>query len=154
LPATTKGNSAPVAVGQTATHRGQETILLVEDDAPLRVVAVRVLSRMGYRILEADNGLAAMKLWQDYAGQIDLLFSDMVMPEGLTGLDLAEKLRAKKPSLKVIITSGYNADLAGQATPTAGGIRYLQKPYPIEILSKVVRECLDNQIFLDGKKIH
>lgn len=124
-------------------NRGQETILLVEDDETLRGVASRVLLRLGYRVLEAENGQAAMKLWQQYVEQIDLLFSDMVMPEGLTGLDLAEKLRVQKPNLKVIITSGYNEEMAGQTRPVDGGIMYLQKPYPIEVLSNLVRDCLD-----------
>ena len=67
----------------------------------------------------------------------------MVMPEGMTGLDLAEKFKGEKPSLKVIISSGYNAEMAGQARPAAGGIVYLQKPYEVEVLSKTIRDCLE-----------
>jgi CheY-like chemotaxis protein len=98
---------------------------------------------MGYHVLEAANGQAAMKLWQEHGQQIDLLFSDMVMPEGMTGLDLAEKMKAEKPILKVIISSGYNMEMAGQVSPTAGGIVYFQKPYDVEVLSKTIRDCLD-----------
>jgi DNA-binding NtrC family response regulator len=87
----------------------------------------------------------ALKLWQEQAGNIDLLFSDMVMPEGLTGLDLAEKMRAEKAGLKVVISSGYNEDMVGQIRSTAGGIVYLQKPYPVDVLSKTIRNCLDHQ---------
>jgi len=69
----------------------------------------------------------------------------MVMPEGLMGLDLAEKLREKKPDLKVVISSGYNAELAGQSRSIIGGIVYLQKPYQIEVMSQMVRDCLDGK---------
>ena len=69
----------------------------------------------------------------------------MVMPEGLTGLDLAEKLKGQKSELKVLISSGYNAEFAGQGRPAAGSVTYLQKPYQVELLSKTVRECLDKK---------
>ena len=81
----------------------------------------------------------AMKLWQENSQQIDLLFSDMRMPEGITGLDLAEKMKKEKPNLKVIISSGYNME----GHPSPGGIVYFQKPYDFEILSKTIRVCLD-----------
>ena len=76
---------------------------------------------------------------------MDLLFSDMVMPEGFSGLDLAEKLREEKPNLKVIISSGYNTEMAERGRLTKGDLTYLQKPYPIEVVSKTVRECLDGK---------
>jgi CheY-like chemotaxis protein len=106
-------------------------------------MSVRGLKGLGYQVMEAANGLAGLKLWQEHSGQIDLLLTDMVMPEGLTGLALAEKLKAEKPNLKVIICSGYNEDMSGQTTAELKGIRYLQKPYEIVLLSKKVRECLD-----------
>jgi DNA-binding NtrC family response regulator len=84
-----------------------------------------------------------MKLWEEQGQHIDLLFSDMVMPEGLTGLDLAEKLKQGKSNLKVIISSGYNVEMAGHGKQAAGGIVYFQKPYEFEDLSKAVRHCLD-----------
>ena len=145
LPATTQGKTEPTQTGKKAAIRGHETILLVEDEASLRLAVAQGLRSLGYRVLEADNGQVGMKLWQKHAGQVDLLFSDMVMPEGLTGLDLAEKLKEEKPDLKVIISSGYNAEMAGQAILTAGGVMYLQKPYHIEVLSRTVRDCLDGK---------
>jgi len=96
-------------------------------------------------VLEAENGQAAMKLWQRRSRKIDLLFSDMVMPGGLTGLDLAQKLREDSPELKVIISSGYNADMAAQAKPLADDVVYLQKPYHLDLLSMTVRSCLDRK---------
>jgi len=103
------------------------------------------LRRLGYAVFEADNGRTAMTLWQERSAEIDLLFSDMVMPEGLTGLDLAEKLRVEKRDLKVIISTGYTAEFAGQARPATGEIVYLQKPYQIDLLAKTVRDCLDQR---------
>ena len=145
LPATTKAMTAPAPTRTMVTSRGHETILLVEDEASLRLAVAEGLRRLGYRVMEADHGQVAMRLWQEHAGEVDLLFSDMVMPEGLTGLDLAEKFKEEKPSLKVIISSGYNAELSGLARLTAGGIMYLQKPYQIEDLSRTLRECFDQK---------
>jgi len=143
LPATTKGTAETTSTGTTAVIRGHETILLVEDEAILRRMVTLIMRRLGYQVLEAINGREAMVLWQEHGLQIDLLLTDMVMPEGMTGLDLVEKLRAEKPNLKVIISSGYNAEMAGQGRPAAGGITYLQKPYEVEGLSKTIRDCLD-----------
>ena len=144
FPASTKGN-ALIQTEEQKIVRGHETILLVEDEAGLRRLVAQGLRLLGYRVLEADNGQTAMKLWQEHGPQIDLLFSDMVMPEGLTGLDLAEKLRQAKPNLKVIISSGYNVETAGHSSQSAGGIVYLKKPYEVEMLSKTVRDCLDGE---------
>ncbi len=143
LPPTRQRLPEPVQAAKRAVARGRETILLVEDDDAVRRMALRCLTGLGYQVWEAANGRAALKLWQEHQGQIDLLFSDMVMPEGLTGLDLAGKLKADKPDLKVIVSSGYNEDMSGQKTAELKGILYLQKPYKIGLLSKKVRECLD-----------
>jgi PAS domain S-box-containing protein len=143
LPATAQGALAPAQAKPTPSLRGHETILFVEDETSVRVPAARNLQKLGYRVLQAAHGPAALELWQEHAGQIDLLFSDMVMPEGLTGLDLALKLWARKPSLKVIITSGYNLEMAGHAIPAAGGFAFLQKPYALHDLSQAIRACLD-----------
>jgi CheY-like chemotaxis protein len=143
IPATTQGMAVPTTTEKMPVIRGHETILLVEDEAILRRLVAQGLRSLGYRVLEADNGQTAMKSWQEHGQQIDLLFSDMMMPEGLTGLDLAEKLRLEKPNLKVIISSGYNVETAGHGKQAAGGIVYFQKPYEFEMLSKTIRDCLD-----------
>jgi PAS domain S-box-containing protein len=143
IPATTQGMAVPTTTEKMPVIRGHETILLVEDEAILRRLVAQGLRSLGYRVLEADNGQTAMKSWQEHGQQIDLLFSDMMMPEGLTGLDLAEKLRLEKPNLKVIISSGYNVETAGHGKPAAGDIVYFQKPYEFEELSKTIRDCLD-----------
>jgi len=145
FPATSTAAPESAKASEAKTVGGNETILLVEDEAGLRRVARQVLQKLGYRVLEAANGPEALRLWQEHADHIDLLFSDMVMPEGLMGSDLVEKFREKKPSLKVILSSGYNAELAGQSRSIIGGIAYLQKPYQIEVMSKMIRECLDGK---------
>jgi CheY-like chemotaxis protein len=145
LPATTQGRTEPTTTEKRAVIRGRETILLVEDEAGLRRLVAQGLRMLGYQVLEADNGQTAMKLWQEHGQHIDLLFSDMMMPEGLTGLDLAEKLRQDKTNLQVIISSGYNVETAGLGKPSAGGIVYFQKPYEFEELSKTIRDCLDHK---------
>ena len=116
----------------------------MEDVGNLRQFGAKGLRLLGDRVFEADNGQSAMKLWQEHSHRIDLLFSDMIMPEGMTGLDLAEKMKTEKSNLKVIISSGYNMEMAGQGSPTAGGIVYFQKPYDFEVLSQTIRDCLDS----------
>ena len=145
LPASTKKMAGATPAAKTAAMRGHETILVVEDEVSVRRLVALNLRKLGYAVFEAENGQAAMNLWQQRRGEFDLLFSDMVMPEGLTGLDLAEKLKKEKPGLKVIISSGYSAEIAGQSSLAAHGIIYLQKPYHVEILAKTVRDCLDGK---------
>ena len=145
LPASPNSVTEAPQTGKLAPIRGHETILLVEDEAGVRRLAVQCLQLLGYTVFEAENGQAAIRMWQQRQGEFDLLLSDMVMPEGLTGLDLAEKFKKERPNLKVIISSGYSEEMAGQARLAAHGIVYLQKPYKIESLSKAVRDCLEGK---------
>ena len=145
FPATTKNLAETAPAGKVPTVQANETILLVEDEFSLRRAVAKVLRRLGYRVLEAGDGQEAIEVWQKAAEHIDLLFSDMMMPEGVSGLDLAQKLREQQPDLKVIISSGYNAEMAGGPRPTAGGIVYLDKPYQIAVMSKAIRECLEQK---------
>jgi CheY-like chemotaxis protein len=104
-----------------------------------------ILRAKGYKVVSASNGVEALSVWKEHGPTIDLLLTDMVMPEGLTGLDLAEKLLAERPELKVIYTSGYSAELVvAQSTLRAGG-RFLAKPYQSKLLMQTVREALDCQ---------
>jgi PAS domain S-box-containing protein len=124
---------------------GTETILLVEDEATLRRMAALSLKKRGYTVLEAANGVEALKLWAEQQERVDLLLTDMVMPEGVTGLDLAGRLRKDKAALKVIVSSGYSADMATQDVLKERRIRFLPKPYEGATLLKVVRDCLDGR---------
>ncbi len=127
----------------TAALRGRETVLVVEDEADMRRILSRVLMHHGYRVIEATSGPTALGCWQRANGAIDLLVSDVVMPEGMSGLDLAAALRELAPALKVILTSGYSATLAGRELGQEHGYHFLQKPArPHDILS-LVRAVLD-----------
>jgi CheY-like chemotaxis protein len=104
---------------------------------------VQLLRSWGYRVFEASTGQEALTLWQSQSSNIDLILTDMVMPEGMTGLELVESLRSRKPGLKAIISSGYSSDIVQAGLPTKAGIVFLPKPYEAKLLAKVVRECLD-----------
>jgi two-component system cell cycle sensor histidine kinase/response regulator CckA len=122
---------------------GCETVLLVEDEAPVREMVRLCLRSKGYCVLEAANGVEALALWQQQSSQIDLLFTDMRMPEGINGMELAERLKAEKSTLKVIISSGYSLEISQHGAPADRAITFLPKPYPLETLAKAVRKSLD-----------
>jgi two-component system, cell cycle sensor histidine kinase and response regulator CckA len=124
-----------------ALKRGAgETILLVEDEPILRELAHAVLADAGYKVLDAEQSSEAMALWRNHQDDIDVLLTDMVLPGGVTGRELAAQLRQQKPTLKVIYTTGYSQDLLdSQEEP----VNFLQKPYPPEVLMRTVRTCLD-----------
>jgi two-component system cell cycle sensor histidine kinase/response regulator CckA len=123
---------------------GGESILLVEDEITLRNLAAFALSRLGYKVHQAKDGPEALIKWEEADGEIDLLFTDMIMPGGYTGRKLAEKLLEEKPSLKVIYSSGYNTEMAGQVLTDRENKSFLQKPYNPQELAKTVRHCLDS----------
>jgi PAS domain S-box-containing protein len=122
---------------------GKETILVVEDEAPVRDLVCNLLARYGYQILQADSGLKALQIWKDSKDRIDLLLTDLVMPDRINGRELAERLLAERPKLKVIFTSGYSADVVGKDFALRSGLHYVQKPYHPQKLALTVRDCLD-----------
>jgi PAS domain S-box-containing protein len=122
---------------------GNETILLVEDEAPVRSLARTVLEQKGYHILEADSGLSALELWKQHRDTIDLLLTDMVMPGGVSGQELADRLRSEKPGLKVIFNSGYTDEMLGENSPLRDNPNFMEKPFGLHQLLKQVRDCLD-----------
>ena len=143
LPLTNKAADTPAAESpQGQPAGGSETILLVEDELSVRRTTATYLRLLGYAVWEAANGLEALRLWRQHRDRIGLLFTDMVMPEGMTGLDLAEQLRAEKPGLPVIISSGYSVELLGQDGQTAAGITYLPKPCEPDALARTLRARL------------
>jgi PAS domain S-box-containing protein len=121
---------------------GSETILIAEDDPAVRGLVISVLERCGYTVLSATSGAEALTLWKANKDRVDLLVTDVVMPEGLTGLQLAEKVQAEKPGLKVLYMTGYSADLAGKNTSLIEGINFLQKPFAPESLARALRVLL------------
>jgi two-component system NtrC family sensor kinase len=123
--------------------RGTETILLAEDEPALREMVAEVLGLQGYRVLMASSGPAAMALWQQEQGSIDLLLTDIVMPGGMLGTDLAADLKNSNPELKVIFTTGYSPGMAGAYHTLREGVNFLPKPYAPSRLAEMVRKCLD-----------
>jgi signal transduction histidine kinase/CheY-like chemotaxis protein len=122
---------------------GTEAILLVEDDNSLRLMVRRVLAQTGYRVFDVPSGVEALALWEQQRGKIDLLLTDMVMPDGLTGGELAERLQRENRNFKVIFTSGYSTEINRRDVVLRDGINFLQKPYKPGRLLEVVRACLD-----------
>ncbi len=133
---------APIPESQVP--HGTETILVVEDEPPVRWIVKEVLGKYGYKVLEAGNGVEALALWHQRHGEIALLLTDIVMPVGLTGQELAEKFTAQKPGLKVIYISGYSLQVAGKGFALLDGLNFLQKPFDGAKLALAVRHCLDS----------
>ena len=128
-----------------APRTGQgETVLVVEDEAPLRMLVKRLLERQGYRVVEAASGRRAMDFSAEDVASASLLITDLVMPEGVSGWETAEHLRSRNPALRVIYTSGYDANTAGQTMQMAPGSGFLQKPWQCAELSSSVRSLLDS----------
>lgn len=125
----------------TTTSPDKQTILLVEDEAPLRTVVTRILTQYGYHVLEAASGTAALRVWDEHWEQIELLFTDMILPDGLSGQELAERLKAKKPGLKVIFTTGYSPEVVAPNFPLREGANFLLKPYRPADLVRLVKSC-------------
>jgi PAS domain S-box-containing protein len=136
--------SSPTAL--TIMPRGDETILLVEDDPSLRLSVRRSLAQLGYCILEAPTGVKALEVWQQNRQDISLLLTDLVMPDGMTGKDLALHILAECPDLKVIYMSGYSAEVVGKDFPLKEGDNFLTKPFKSLKLAQTIREKLDAKI--------
>ncbi len=128
---------------EAALRGGNETILLVEDDPALRETVRIALTNYGYRVLQASTGDEALAVWQQHRAEIRLLLTDLVMPGGMTGIELAAKLLSQAPGLKVIYASGYTAEVASKDFPLEAGVNFLQKPFDRLKLMQVVRDRLD-----------
>ena len=125
---------------------GKETILVVEDEPVLRDMARVILESCGYHVLEAASGREALEVWKNHRGAIDLLLADMIMPEGISGMDLARQLLAFRPGLKIVFASGYSMDELDTDFFRKGHARFLQKPYTHVTLTETVRDYLDEVI--------
>jgi PAS domain S-box-containing protein len=132
----------PAPSGNSKLPRGTELILLVEDELTVRLPVSNMLQRFGYSVLATESGVEALKIWQLHRDRIHLLLTDIVMPDGMTGYELARRLKADKPELKVIFTSGYSADLGGRHSVLVEGVNFLQKPYASQELAEILRNSL------------
>ena len=119
-----------------------ETILVVEDDPRVRRVSVRRLTELGYAVIEVDSGAAALAVL-DRPAAIDLVFTDVVMPGGMTGVDLAREIRRRQPDLKILFTSGYADPAIAEGGLLTGNAAWLGKPYSRADLASKLRELLD-----------
>jgi len=126
---------------------GSENILLVEDDDAVRLLTRRVLEQHGYNVLEAASGAKALVLVHQERPKIDLLLTDVVMPDNLTGRELADELHKDSPELKVLFTSGYSKDAISRdcLNGTLRNSRFVAKPCPPGDLLKAVRDLLDKR---------
>ena len=119
-----------------------ETVLVVEDDHAIRALVERALAKAGYRVLAAESAAEAMDVAAQHDGAIELLFTDVVMPEG-NGPELAQQLLKSRPSMRVLFTSGYADDKVFESTGTPKAAQFLAKPYSFAGLARKVREALD-----------
>jgi two-component system cell cycle sensor histidine kinase/response regulator CckA len=139
-----EASSSPrsIAPASTAVRSGRETILVVEDDPAVRTTVLTVLKRCGYRVLHANSAASALQFGEDPSQEIDLLLTDLVMPGGVSGRQLAEQLRTLAPAIKVLYTSGYSPEIVARQFVLEAG-QLLQKPYTVAVLAASVRQCLD-----------
>ncbi|MBL8833038.1 MAG: PAS domain S-box protein [Rhodospirillales bacterium] len=140
LPRATSGE-ANAARAEAAPAGGNETILIVEDNDALRRVAERQIGGLGYRVVVAENGPAALDALE--RGPVDLVFSDIVMPGGMNGVELAKSVVARWPRTRILLTSGFPEGRKGRTASLPANFRLLAKPYRKEELARRLREALD-----------
>ena len=144
LPRSTEAVEVPAQAGAEPPVRGgTETILVVEDEEPVRELVCNILSGHGYATLSASSGAEALEVWRGKKDRVDLVLTDVVMPHRMSGRQLADTLCAEDPRVKIIFTSGYGAEAAGKDLVLREGVNFLQKPFEARKLATVVRDCLD-----------
>jgi CheY-like chemotaxis protein len=122
--------------------RGTETILLVEDEEMVRSLARQILEECGYTVLEANNGVEAMSMCENHDCQVDLLMTDVVMPQ-MGGRELAERFAEIYPQIRILFTSGYTDDAVVRNGVIEAGTNFIQKPFTLDALARKIREVLD-----------
>ncbi|MEA2766484.1 MAG: hypothetical protein QOK07_2888, partial [Gemmatimonadaceae bacterium] len=144
FPRLTKVADVPTVTAEhrAITPRGSETILLAEDDEALRTLGARVLGLLGYKVLVARTGKEALQIVADHTGSIDLIATDVVMPE-MNGSQLVERVLEARPAIRVLFMSGYTDDEVMRRGVIDGQTAFLQKPFTPDLLAHKVREVLD-----------
>lgn len=121
-----------------------ETILVVEDDPDVRVYSVSALRELGYRVLEAPDGPSALMVLESH--QIDLIFTDVMLPKGMSGADVVSRAKQLQPSLKALFTTGYARNAIVHQGRLDRGVQLITKPFSYEALAAKVRDVLDKPI--------
>ena len=151
FPVTDKSMEPDAASPATAPASTQQhTIFVVEDDEAVRGLVKEILLHHEFDVIEAATGDAALQMWPGIRDDIDLLLTDMVMPGEHSGMELADRLLADKPTLKVIYTSGYSSELFASGVELREGINYLPKPYLSSKLNAILRHVLDSGTVSNG----
>jgi len=137
----------PARVGKPATQvaGGKETLLVVEDEAIVRELAVGALREKGYTVMEAGNGDEGLRIARQHTGEIHLVLTDVVLPV-IGGKEMAALMRRSNPRTKILFTSGYSEEVIGQENVLQPGTAFLQKPYLTATLARQVRELLDQPL--------
>jgi PAS domain S-box-containing protein len=141
LPVAERDATAAAYGVEAAALHGSETVLLVEDEAPVRQVMTEQLQSLGYRVIACPSGESALATAQAHPGAIDLLLTDLVMP-GMNGREVARRLEAMRTGLKVVFTSGYGEDVVARHGVLEPGVLFLEKPYTLQTLAERLREAL------------
>ncbi len=143
LPSHFSASKPEVAVPEQPFRRGEgEVVLLVEDEAAVRAAARTTLIHLGYSVIEAPNGVDALRTWAAHRDDIDLVLTDLVMPGGMSGTDLARALRRDRPQLPVVFMTGYSAEVADPSGSMEDGVNLLYKPFDADRLARIVRKRL------------
>jgi signal transduction histidine kinase/CheY-like chemotaxis protein len=146
LPRVEEGSGARLAAPQQRhVTGGHETVLLVEDDTAVRTIAHRILERHGYRVLEAQHGADALRVSEEWPHQIDLVVTDLVMPQ-MGGQEMARVLQELRPTMRVLMMSGYTSDQSFRQRVIEEGIPFLEKPFTPSLLLERVRAVLDTEL--------
>jgi len=144
LPGLERTAAAPIKPKEIyQLSRGTETIMVVEDEVALRTLVRNILKQLGYQVVESASAKEALQIWPEHKDTVALLLTDLVMPDGISGMALAEQLIADKPSLKVIYSSGYSSEMLLQQEKLVPDSEFLAKPYRPHQLAELIRRMLD-----------
>lgn len=142
FPLAADGQTEPLFMPTDTAPVGLETVLLVEDEPGVRALAEVVLRKLGYTVLVAENGSAALRIWEESRGAIDVVLTDVIMPR-MNGSELANRLREMNPRLKILFMSGYTDDMLSDQGILAGDTQLIQKPFTADALGRKLRSVLD-----------
>jgi two-component system cell cycle sensor histidine kinase/response regulator CckA len=125
--------------------RGHEGILVTEDEPALRALVGKLLERCGYTVWLAESGVATLQVWEMHRDEIELLITDIMLPGGMLGPELARRMQSENPDLKVLFTSGYGGDMATEGLVLVEGANLIRKPWLPRAFAQTVRDCLDRK---------